>query len=236
VRIAIELSSHAARLPRIARSQPAWPARPQALVGHPAADIVGGEQPLEYSAVARCFLRRNLERLRAQASARARPDDESAGALRERTKPPALPIEHLDLADMAVSVRIKLDPRLARATAFRHVDHAGRTANTERGARRGDFHVAGLGDQARDEGSRADHELERGGVGAAAFLIDEFIDDDARVRGKAEGCLVVECDAERRTRAGRERVVLKNAVADLQGNSGRGSPRVTVALPCKVAT
>jgi hypothetical protein len=50
----------------------------------------------------------------------------------------------------------------------------------------------------------------------------KFIDDDARARGEAEGCLVVECDAERRTRAGRERVVLKNAVADLQGSSGRG--------------
>ena len=63
-------------------------------------------------------------------------------------------IKHFDLADISVRVGVELNPRLvggatgSSCTAlFGDVDHTGRAADTERGDRRRDFHVAGLGDQ-----------------------------------------------------------------------------------------
>ena len=67
----------------------------------------------------------------------------------------------------------------------------------------------------------AARDLKQGGVAVAAVLIDEFVDDDARVGAQAESRLVVEGDAERRVRAGLQRVALEDRIVDLQ-RDGRG--------------
>ena len=190
------------------------------------------EQPLQHAAVAGRFLRRNLKRHGLQSAAGAGPEGKGAGAFSQSAEAPALPVEHLDPADIPVGVRIKLDPGLGRAACRRHIDHAGSAANTERRGRRRDLHVAGLGHQARHEGGGAERDVERGGIGFAAFLINEFTDDDAGIRGEAEGRLVVEGDAERGIGAGLKRIVLEDRVVDLQrdGRGGIGAAHRRAAL------
>jgi hypothetical protein len=70
----------AARRPLV-RARPVRTARPQSLVGHAAADRVGGVQALQDTAVARRFARRNLKGHGAHAAARLARDGEGAGAL-----------------------------------------------------------------------------------------------------------------------------------------------------------
>ena len=178
-RITIEFLRRAAGSPRIAYPGRPGTARQQALAGLPATDIVGGVQPLQHATVAHRFPRRNLEWLGAQTSARTRPDGKGAGALGQRAQPPTLPIEHLDLADVTVGVRVELYLRLAGPAAFRHVDHAGRAPDAERGGRRRNLHVPGFCDQTSNKGRRADSDIERRRVVIAALLIDERVDDDA---------------------------------------------------------
>ena len=67
-----------------------------------------GVQPLQHAAVARRLLRRNLVRHGRYSPAGTRTQRKGARALRQRAKPAALPVEHLDLPDMAVGIRIKL--------------------------------------------------------------------------------------------------------------------------------
>ena len=123
---------------------------------------------------------------------------------------------------MAVGIGIKLYGRCAAGRAgLRHVDNAGGAADAERRFRRRYFHVAGLGDQARDEGGSAERNIERGGVAAAALLVDEFVDDDARICGETEGRLVVECDAEGRIHRGLQRVFLEDRVGNFQRRARR---------------
>ena len=81
---------------------------------------------------------------------------------------------------------------------------------------RRDLHVAGLGDEARDKSGGADRNVERSRVATAAVLIDEVVDDDARVGGQAERRLVVEGDAEGGIRTGLQRVVLEYRIGHLQ--------------------
>ena len=45
--------------------------------------------------------------------------------------------------------------------------------------------IAGLGHEARDKRNCAARDIEHGSIALAALLIDEFIDDDARIRGQA---------------------------------------------------
>ena len=214
------------------RTAPPPAARAKPLDGYLPPDPVRNKQPLQHAAVAGRFLRRNLKRHGLKPPAWAGPDGKGAGALGQTAEPPALPAEHLDLADVSVGVRIKLDPRLAGAASRRHIDHAGGAANTEGRGRRRDLHVAGLGHQARHEGGGAQRDIERGGVGVAAFLIDEFADDDAGIGGEAEGRLVVEGDAERGIGAGLKRIVLEDRVVDLQrdGCGGIGAAHRRAAL------
>src|ERR1700722_12963685 len=65
---------------------------------------------LTYDAlIAQRLLRRDHERLRGKAPARAAPDGEAAGALRERTEPRAGAVGDVDPPDLAVGVGIELD-------------------------------------------------------------------------------------------------------------------------------
>ena len=50
----------------------------------------------------------------------------------------------------------------------------------------------------------------QGGVGAAALLIDEFVNGDAGIGAQAEGRLFVEADAKRLARPGLQYVVLED--------------------------
>ena len=120
--------------------------------------------------------------------------------------------------------------------AVRHIDNAGSAANAERRGRRRDLHIAGLGHLARHEGNRATRDVEQGGIGVAALLIDKFVDDDARIGGEAERRLVVEGNAKRGIRAGLQRIVFKDRVVDFQRDGRAALARLTVALPCRVAT
>ena len=78
-----------------------------------------------------------------------------ARALSERAKIRALPIEDFDAANMPIGVGVELDRRRRGAAGRRHLDDAGGAADTEGCLRRRDFHVAGLGNEAGDEGGGA---------------------------------------------------------------------------------
>ena len=190
-------------------------------------DVVRGEQPLHHAAVARHLLRRDLDRHRGEPTAHTRPEREGAGALGEGAESRALPVEHLDASDAVVAIRIELDPRLGHAAgaAVRHLDHAGRAADAERGGRRGKFHVAGLGRLACHESDRAAHHVEQRGVGLASLLVDELVHGHSCVGTEVQGRLVVEGDGEQRTRAGLQYIVLVNGVADLQRSRCRVAAR-----------
>lgn len=101
-------------------------------------------------------------------------------------------------------------------TALRNVDHTGGAADAESRGRRRNLHLAGLGDQASDESRRAGRDVKDGDIGATALLINEFVDDNARICGKVEGRLVIEGNAQRGIRAGRQRIVPVDGVVDLQ--------------------
>ena len=158
--ISVEGLLLAARRP-VVWSRPVRTADTQPLDGHAAADCVADTQPLQHAAVARRLARRNLKGHGADAPTGAARNSKGAGAPRQRAEPAALAVKDLDLSDMAVGIRIELDPRFGRtrgprAAFFRHIDHAGRAADAERRTRRGDFHIAGLGDEAGDKGGGAD--------------------------------------------------------------------------------
>ena len=78
-------------------------------------DIVRDEQSLHHAAVARRLLRRNVKRHGSKSAAGAGADCKGARALGQSAKPPALPVEHLDPADVPVRVRIELDLGFAGA-------------------------------------------------------------------------------------------------------------------------
>jgi hypothetical protein len=69
---------------------------------------------------------------------------ERARASRQRAEPVALPVEHLDLPDMAIGIRIKFDLGFARRGVLRHIDDAGGAADAEIGGRRRDRRRRGL--------------------------------------------------------------------------------------------
>ncbi|MGB6751272.1 MAG: hypothetical protein WBE71_01510 [Xanthobacteraceae bacterium] len=195
------------------------------------ADRVRRVEPLQDAAVARRLLRRNLIEHGHDAAVRARPQREAAGALRQGAEPPALPVEHFDASDMAVGVRIELDGRRPRAARRRHFDDACGAANAECRIIGRNLHVAGLGDEAGNESGRPGRHMKRRGITAGTFLIDELVDDDARIGRKAECRLVVEGDTERRVQIALQRVVFKNVVGDLQGDRGdRAAHRGAVAV------
>ena len=111
-----------------------------------------------------------------------------------------MPVEHFDLSDMTVRIRIELYRRRGGGpAALRHFDDAGGAANSKRRLRCRDLHIAGLGDEAGDESRGAERDIKGGGVGIAAFLIDELVDDDAGIRRQTERRLVVKSNAERRS-------------------------------------
>ena len=78
-----------------------------------------------------------------------------------------------------------------------------------------------LATRAGDKRGRPGHDIEGRGIGGAALRIDEFVDDDPRVRRKAECRLVVKCDAERGVGGRRKRIVLEDRVIDAQRNGSR---------------
>ena len=215
---------------RPARRPWIWPrpvrtAGPQSFGGHALADRVAGAQALQHATVARHFARRNLKRQGAHAAPRRAADGESAGAPVQRAEAAALAVEDLDLADMAVGIGIELDLGFGGRSgpaARRHFDHTGRTANAERGTRGTDLHVAGFGHKARHEGGRSDRDIEACGIAGAALLINEGIDDDARIGRQAERRLIVEGDPERGIRPGDQRVVLEEGIVDAQRHNLAG--------------
>ena len=234
VLVAIERLLLVARRPLV-WTLPVRTARAQSLDGHAAADRMSGAQALQDAAVARGFARRNLKGHGAHAAARLARQSEGAGALGQRAQPAALAVEHFDLADMAIGIRVELDPGLGRAdgsrAAGRDFDHAGRAANAERGAWGGDFHVPGLGNEARDKRRRTDREVEGRGIASAACLINERVHHDARISRQAERGLIVERDAERGIGPGHQRVVLENRIVDAERRDLSG----IAAGDCRIA-
>ena len=144
--------------------------------------------------------------------------------MRQRAEPLALPAENIDAADAPIGIGIKLDLRLAAARStrrriVRNIDNARGAADAERRGRRRDRHVAALRHETRDEGDRAARDVEHGLVALGALLVDEFVDDDARICAEAQRRVVVEGHAERRVAAGRQHVILVDGVADLERRS-----------------
>ena len=178
-------------------------------------------EPLQHAAVAGRLLRRNLIRHRGEAAAGARAERKGTHALCQRTEPAALAVEHFDLTDVTVGIRVEFYGRRRGPAALRHLDNAGGAANPERCLRRGDLHVAGFGNETGNESRGAERYIEGGGVGIAAFLIDELIDGDPGIGRQTEGRLVIEGDAERRVHGGLERIVREDRIGNLQSR-GRG--------------
>src|SRR4029077_7622056 len=197
-RTAIVLLLRTAGLPEIVRSLAARSAQLPTLDRHLTPDIVRCEQTLHHAAVTCRLLRGNLERDGSKSPARARPDRKRVGPLRQRAEATALPVEHVYLAHSPVGIRVKLDFGLARASCgvIWNIDDPGGAADTECCGRRGNRHIAVLGHQAGNERDCAARNVECGTVAFSALLIDEIIDDDARICGEAESSLVVEGNAE----------------------------------------
>src|SRR5580693_3574581 len=77
-----------------------------------------------------------------------------------------------------------------------------------------------MGDLGGDESRGAAHDVEYGGVVGAAFLIDELVHREARVRLQRERGLVVEGDAERAVDIGLQYVVFVDRIAQRQRAGG----------------
>jgi hypothetical protein len=156
--------------------------------------------------------------------------------LRQGAKPFALPTEHIDPTDTPIGIRVEPDLRLAGAAgrgAVGNIDDAGRAANAKRRCRRRDRHVAGLCHEARNESDRAARNVEHGFVALCPFLVDEFVDNDARIRAEAERRFIVERHTERSVGAGLQNVIFIDGVANLQ-RRGRclGARHRRAALQC----
>src|SRR5262249_21590978 len=115
----------------------------------------------------------------------------------ERAKPHPLLIEHFNLADASIGVRVKLDLRLAGAAraCLRNLDNSRCAADAEHRALRRNLHVTVLGHKVCDESDSAACDLEQGSVRLSALLIDEVVHDDACIGGEAESGFILERDA-----------------------------------------
>src|SRR5579885_127165 len=193
-------------------------------------DRVRRIESLQHAAVARRFLRRDLIGHRGEAAIGARTNRKGAGALCQRAEAGARPVEHFDPPDMAIAVRIEFYDRRAASPCCRYIDHPRRAANAERRFGCGNLHVAVLSNQAGDKSGRAAGDVEQGSIALGALLVDEPVNNDARIRRKAERCFIIERDAERRVRLGLQGILLEDLILDLQGRSG-----VTAARDCGVA-
>jgi hypothetical protein len=90
----------------LVRPSPVLAPRAQALGSHALADGMARAQALQDAAVARRFAGRYLKRHCTHPAARLARQREGACTLRQRAEPATLPIEDLDLADMAVGIGI----------------------------------------------------------------------------------------------------------------------------------
>ena len=111
-------------------------------------------------------------------------------------------------------------PAPAAVGVSRDFDQAGRAADAQARYRRVDLHVAGVSDLRGDERYGAAQHVERCSVIGAAFLINEIVHRNPRVRFQGERRIVVECDAERTVDAGLQNVALVDRLAKLQRARG----------------
>ena len=96
------------------------------------------------------------------------------------------------------------------------------------------LHVAGLGDLRGDEARGAARDID-GRDAALARSVDELVDRERRIGRQAEGGLVVEGDAERPARSGRQPVALPD-VSPFFNAAAAAPPRATFAGWVTLAT
>jgi hypothetical protein len=96
---------------------------------------------------------------------------------------------------MPIGIRVQLDLGLSGGSGLRHIDYPCGAANPHDCDRRRDLHVASARHLAGEKSGGAARNRKQGGVGAAALLIDEFVNGDAGIGAQAEGRLFVEADA-----------------------------------------
>src|SRR5262249_49475994 len=101
--------------------------------------------------------------------------------------------------------------------------------DAEDGSGRRDLHIALLGNGCGDEtGSAAYHA--NGGGAALARPVDELVNDEGGAGRQTERRLVIERDAKRPARSGREPVALLDRIAFLQGRLRGAGARDTCRL------
>ena len=153
-----------------------------------------------------------------------RPDDDQRTVLHHVGNDGAASVEH-DGAGGALR-HIEIDRAVIGGG-----DAADGAANRHGGDRRADLHVAIVRDLAGYKGQRALHQIEQLRVRRALRVVDEFVDDEARIGGQIERAAVVESDAERAGH-GLQHIALEDGFAGLRrhGDAIADDGRVTARL------
>ena len=115
-----------------------------------------------------------------------------------------------------MSVRLDKNRELGRAVVGADLNQNRGAANTHRGDRRLDTHVAVLRGLSRNERDRALNQTHERGVRRSVWIVDHLVQHHARIRSHAECAAIDESHADRGVGPGLDHVAFLNGVADMQ--------------------